>query len=169
RFIGQGGLLLSGGMPARTWRQHAAMTSAAATAAAPGSGRARTGLSRVEIDNARRVPAPVDKAQEIGRRDRRRTVVFERVIIERIVREHALIEHHPDAMIAVIDEREWRDAAGPDAEHLVQQIGVAEGEARRRERVRQPLQVDAALLERDNEPQPGFFVFQEEALAMTAR
>src|SRR5204862_7743778 len=84
RFIGHGGLLLSGGMPARTWRQHAAMTSAAATTAAPGSGGARAGFSRVEIDNARRVPAPVDKAQEIGGRDRRRTVVFERVIIERI-------------------------------------------------------------------------------------
>src|SRR5438067_4226550 len=42
----------------------------------------------VEIEDAPRVPAGRDEAHQIGGRDRRRAVVFERVVIERVVIEH---------------------------------------------------------------------------------
>src|SRR5438874_1775529 len=83
-------------------------------------------LRSVEIDDARRVPAGCDKAQQIGGRDRRRTVVFERVIIERIMIERRAVEHHGDAAVAIIDQGEGLDAAGPDPEHLVERFGVTE-------------------------------------------
>ena len=50
-----------------------------------------------------------------------------------------------------------------------QQIGAAEREARRAERVGQQFQIDAALLERDDEPEPALPVLEEQALAMAAR
>ena len=57
---------------------------------------------------------------------------------------------------------------GATPSSLPQQLGAAEREARRAEPVGQKLQIDAAFLERDDEPQPALLVLQEQALAMTA-
>ena len=62
--------------------------------------------------------------------------------------EHRAVEHDRDPVAAIVDERERRDAAGANPEHLVQQFGVAERETRRPERVGQPFQIDPAFLER---------------------
>ena len=51
---------------------------------------------RVEVDDARPVTAPGDEAQQIGGRDRGGAVVFERMIIQRIVLDHALVKHDRD-------------------------------------------------------------------------
>ena len=74
------------------------MTSATAAFPARFSSRGNSGRGRVEIDNLRPVPAPSDKAQQIGGRDRGRAVVFERMVIERVEREHRPVEHDPDPM-----------------------------------------------------------------------
>ena len=52
---------------------------------------------------------------------------------------------------------------------MEKQIGVAEREPWRAQRIGQALQVDPPLLKGDDEPQPAFLVLQEEALAVAAR
>ena len=79
------------------------------------------------------------------------------------------VEHDLDAPRRVVDQRERRHRAGDDAEHLHQQLGPAERKARRAERLRQRLQVDRALVQRDDQPQLGLLVLEEQALAMAAR
>src|SRR5436190_20612251 len=91
-------------------------------------------LRRVEIDEARPVPAGGDKAQEIGRRNRGGAVVFERVVVEGLVLQHRPIEDDRDPPVGIVDEGERGHAAGPDAERLVEQFGAAEREARRAQR-----------------------------------
>ena len=91
------------------------------------------------------------------------------MVVERIVPQHRGIEHHRDASVAVVDEREGRDAAGLDAEDRAHLRRRAEREAWRGEAVRERLQVEAALLEHDDEPEPALPVFEEQALAVPAR
>jgi hypothetical protein len=91
------------------------------------------------------------------------------VVIERVVFEHFLVEDEADPALAVVRQRERRDAARRDAERPLERRGVGKGKARRAEPVGELLQVDPALFEHDREPQPGFPVFQKEALAMAAR
>src|SRR5829696_4478653 len=152
----------------KTWRQADVMTSAASVARGL---QIRTSTHRqfVEIDDARPVPAIGDKAQEIGRRNSSRAVVAQRVIVERVVRQHGLVEHHRDSTGRVVGERERGHAPRGDAEPLLQEFGAAEREARRAQRLRQALQVNASFLEGDDQPQFAFLVLEEQALAMPAR
>src|SRR5713101_1579580 len=83
--------------------------------------------------------------------------------------EHVGVEHHGDAPLAVVDERERRDAAGRYAEHALQQLGAAEGEARRAEPGGERVEVEAAVLEHHHQPQPALAVLEEQALAMPVR
>src|SRR5258708_4461226 len=78
------------GMHCKTWRQRRAMTSAAATWT--------LWTERVEIDDAQPLTARGDEAQEIGGGDRRRTVVFERMVIEGLMLEHRPVEHDGDKL-----------------------------------------------------------------------
>src|ERR1700722_18882977 len=142
-----------------TWPQDGAMTSAASAGSA---------LALRELDNARGMAAGAEKAYQIIRPDRRRAGVFERMIVERVVRQHRPLQNHRDPTRGVVDRGERRYAARPHAEHLVEQRGRAEREARRAEPVGQRLEIDAAFLERDDEPQPGFLVLEEQALAVPA-
>ena len=115
------------------------------------------------------MPAGGDKAQQIGRRNRGRAVVFERVVIERVVAEHRAVEHDGHSMVRIVGKGKGRDAARLDAERFVQELGVAEGKTRGGQGVGQPLQIDPAFLESNDEPERALLVLQEEALAMAAR
>src|SRR5712691_11540885 len=74
----------------------------------------------IEIDDARLVPAPGEEAQQIGRRDRRGAIVFQRMVVERIVLQHGLVEHDGHQLGGgVVGDGERRHAAGFHAEHLI--------------------------------------------------
>src|SRR5262249_28234279 len=60
-------------------------------------------------------------------------------------------------------------AARPHPEDLVEQIGIAKREARRTDSVGEPLQIDAPFFKRYRQPQTGFLVLQEQALAVASR
>src|SRR5579863_3115644 len=156
-------------MPSKTWRQGDAMASAAAVFPPRFSPRGGSRRDRVEIEDARAVSARRDKAQQIGGRDRGGAGVVERMVIERVVVEHRPLKHHPYPLGGVVDERKRRDAARPHTEHRVEQLGGPERKAWCAERRGEKLEVDLPLLECDDEPQPAFFVLEEEALAMAAR
>ena len=121
-----------------------------------------------DIDDQRGVPASFQETQEIAGRNRGRTIVFERMVVERSVRQHCPLQHNPHLPFIVVDRGEGRDAARPHAKHFDEQIGRAERKSRCAEPIGQGLQVNAAFLKRHNKPQPRFLVLQKEALAMTA-
>src|SRR5579871_764260 len=104
--------------------------------------RGSTALKPVQVDNVGLMPASGDKAQQILRRDRGG---------------------------AVVDQGKRGNAARPHTEDGVKLLGAAEREARRAEPAGELVQVDAPRLEHHGEPERPFFVFQKEALAVTAR
>src|ERR1051325_4805750 len=59
-----------------------------------------------ELQDYRGVAAGGNEAQQVGGRDGGGSVIFERVIVERVAFKHAAVEHHPDAMLTVVGERE---------------------------------------------------------------
>ena len=63
------------------------------------------------------------KAQQIGGRDRGGAVVFERMVIERIMLEHRPVEHDGDPVGGVVGEGKGGHAARPDTEHLIEEGG----------------------------------------------
>src|SRR5665213_1563074 len=155
----------SSAIPASRWKVPTTWPHAAAMTSVAGASTRR----RCNLDDARSVAAGFEKTHEAGGRHRRRAVVFERVVVERFAREHRALQHHCDAARAIVDRGERGDAARPHAQRLAEELGRAEREARRAQAVGQRLQVDAAFLERDDEPQPAFPVLEEKALAMPAR
>ena len=83
--------------------------------------------------------------------------------------QHPVIEHERDAVRRIVDERERRDAARRDTEHLVADARGCRTRSAVRRACRPDLQVDPAFLERDDEPEPALPILQEQALAMAAR
>ena len=144
----------------------ARLPAAAAPARSAGAGVA---FDVGEIDDPRLVPAGGDKAQQIRGRHRRGAVVDERMIVERVVRQHVAVEHHRHATRGVVDQRERGDAARPHAQQRVKLVGAAEGKPRRGEpggelafrSIRRSSSMTAS--------QKPALVLEEEALAMPAR
>src|SRR5207302_4052325 len=108
-------------------------------------------------------------AQQIGGRNRRRAVVYQRVIIQRVVFQHSGVENGSDEMPNIVDEGERRDAPRSHSEKPMEVCGAAKGKPRRRQPRRQFLEVDTAFLEHDGEPESAFLVLQKQALAMRSR
>src|SRR5438445_13415950 len=93
----------------------------------------RRALETGEIDDARRMPAGGDKAQEVGGRHRGRAIVDQRVVVERVVLEHGGIEHRGHPMSDVVDERKRRDTPGAHPEERVEILRTTKRETRRPE------------------------------------
>src|SRR5215469_3297920 len=100
-----------------TWPHRGAMTSAGWTA---------SGVALRKLLDARRMTTGFEKTDEVGGRDRSRPRVFERMEIERVMRQHCPLQHHRDAPLAIVSRREGRDAAGSDPQHLIKQLGRTE-------------------------------------------
>ena len=84
-----------------------------------------------QVEDHRAVAAIGDKAQEILGCDRRRAVVFERVIVERITLKHRLVEDDGNAPGRVIEERERCHAPRPDADVVFVNAQKEIGEVKR--------------------------------------
>ena len=114
------------------------------------------------------MPAGPYEGDEVGGGDRGCRVVLERVKIEAFLSQHRRIEDDFETPRRGIDEREGSDGASLDAQHLGQQIGLAEAQPPRADHARYGLEVDAGILEADNEVESALLVLEEQVLGMGA-
>lgn len=111
----------------------------------------------------------LEKAAQVGRRDRRRAIVGQRMEVERIDLEHTPVEDHRDSGAAIVDRGERGDCSGLHPEDFHEGLGARERESLAgTELPPKSFQIDPPVLERDDEPELLVLVFQEQALAVTA-
>jgi hypothetical protein len=91
------------------------------------------------------------------------------MIVELLVRQHGAIEQRLHPAVPVIDQGERGDSAGRDAQDLLEQLRPSERQARAAEHLGQAIDVDPALVEADQQPQPASLVLEEQVLAVAAR
>ncbi len=83
------------------------------------------------------VPARSNEFQQVARCNPRSRGVFQWVEIDDLKLHHGLIQYHIDTAFGIIEQRKGRHRARSNAEHLFEQFGLAEGQARRTDHSRQ--------------------------------
>lgn len=102
------------------------------------------------------------EAHEVRPSDRGRHGVDERMIVQRFVAQHGLVEHDLDAARDVVDRGEGRDRPRRDPQRFAQEVRRAEREAAGAEPVVQRFQVDRCVFQRDDEQERAALVLEEE-------
>lgn len=126
------------------------------------------GSHLVEIEKNRLMPGRADEAQEVLAPDGSRGVVAQRMTVHQLAGDELRVEHVRDAVVGVVDDRQRRHRSGLDAEHLAQELGPAEGEPRRAQRLGETVEVNPLLVAAGDEPETALPVLEEQVLAVRA-
>ena len=94
------------------------------------------------------------------RRDAQRQVVYQRMEIQHVGIHQAAVQREPDPVFSVIDYRERADRAGTHTKKFEQTVGTAKRQSVRADLVLQCLQVDLAILLRNDQKIPFLAVTQ---------
>ena len=84
--------------------------------------------------NDRLIAECADEPQQIGRAQRGRSGIVQRVEIHPLALEHLLVKDHGDAALRVVDQSERCHRPGRQRQHVLQHVGPGEREARRAQR-----------------------------------
>ena len=86
----------------------------------------------------------------------------------------AVVPHEPridddaHAILAIIDERQRRDRAGPNAKNIHEQIGLAEAQPGAAKGLVQRLEIDSCVALGNNEEQLAFGIFEKQVFGVAA-
>lgn len=109
------------------------------------------------------------EAHKVLASDRRGHGIDERVVVQRFVAQHGLVEHNFDAARRIIDRGERRHGPRLDSQRLAQEVGRAERKtAAGAEPAMQRLQLDRGVLEGDDELERPALVLEEEIFRVAA-
>src|SRR5579864_4069633 len=112
--------------------------------------------------------AGAQKLEKIGGGNSGCAIIAQRMKVERIERQHGLVQNDADLTGSVVHDRKRRHGTWLYAECRAQQFARAEGEARRAQRFRQFIEIDFEVVARHDEPESAFAVLEKEILRVAA-
>jgi hypothetical protein len=116
----------------------------------------------------RLMAAAFDKPNQIRRRNRRRAVVAQWVVVNQSAFEHRGIQDRSHLQFRIVHQGKRRYRCGPHLQDLPQELGLAEAKARGAKLIRQPFEIDFLLLANHGQKELILAIPEKQALAVRA-
>jgi hypothetical protein len=94
--------------------------------------------------------------------------VGQRMVVQPVAGRQRALEERLHPVGTIVDQGEWRHAAWGDAQNLLEQFRPPERQAGAAEHLGQSIDVDLAMVQADQQPEPALPVLDEKVLAAAA-